>query len=125
MDTETPSPIETPTITLGGREYPLKFRLRDVVWLWKTHQIDLATRVQGAEAFMRIAPMIVAATAHLGEPALTVEQVEEQIELGELPVYLEKLVEAQKKATPAATAAAQRINAQVQTTNGTPAPPLT
>lgn len=113
---EVTTPVTSPKITIGGKEYELRFRLSDVIKLWKDHQIDISKRVEGAEAFARVPYLLAAAIAHSGN-GLTADQIAEAIDLGEMPIYLEQLIAAQKKATPAALAAAARMKTEADKAN--------
>jgi len=120
------TPTENPKVTLGGKTYTLKFRLYDIVQLWKNHKIDLATRsdLKGAEALERIPHMMSAAIAH--EADLPAEDIAKLIDLADLPLYVEKVVEAQKKVSPEAAQAAARLQPEIQSAapaNGIPTPP--
>lgn len=95
-------PVKREAVTLGGKEYPLKFRLSDLSTLKKEHDIDLfvPTEVKGLEAVERLAIILAAGIAHTGEAALTPQQIMEHIELPELPVFALAIAQAQKKVSP-------------------------
>jgi hypothetical protein len=105
-------PVKRPTVKLGDKEYPIKFRLSDLAALNRDHHIDLFTpsEVKGIAAVERVATILAAGIAHTGE-GLTPEQVMEHIEMGELPVYALAIVEAQKKASSEAQAASKALEA--------------
>jgi len=107
------TPTQGPTITLKGKQYELKFRLFDLLELWKKYQIDIAqpAGLKGAAALDRVPYMLAAAIAHTGEE-LTPEEIAKDIDVGDLAVYVEALNEAQKKVSPEAQAAAGRLKAQ-------------
>jgi hypothetical protein len=105
-------PVKRPTVKLGDKEYPVKFRLSDLSRLNTEHQIDLFTPAQlsGIAAVERVAKILAAGIAHTGD-GVTAEQIMEHIELGELPVYALAIVEAQKKASSEAIAASKALEA--------------
>jgi hypothetical protein len=109
MEPSTTDPIKYPTITLAGHDYEVKFRLSDLVNLKKNHQIDLfvKTEIKGVEALERMAVILQAGIAH--QAALSVEDIMDSIDLSEVPVYTYAIVEAQKKASPAAEKALKAL----------------
>jgi hypothetical protein len=110
----TPSvdPVKRPTVKLGDKEYPLKFRLSDLSKLNTEYQIDLftTTQVSGIAAVERVAKVLSAGIAHTGE-GLTPDQIMECIELGELPIFALAIVEAQKKVSAEAQKASEALAA--------------
>jgi SpoU rRNA methylase family enzyme len=106
-------PVKYPTIKLGDKEYEVKFRLSDFVNLQKTHGIDLfvKTETKGVAALERMALVIQAGIAHAA--ALTVDDIMDAIEIGEIPTYALAVAEAQKKASPAAQRALKALEAMV------------
>lgn len=108
----TPSvdPVKHPIVNLGGKDYPVKFRLSDLSNLNKEHKIDLftQTKVSGIEAVERVAIVLAAGIAHTGA-GLTPEQIMEMIELPELPIFALAIVEAQKKASPESVKASKAL----------------
>lgn len=103
-------PTKHPKVKLGDKEYEVKFRLSDVSRLWKEHQIDLftSTEVKGIEAIQRVSKILAAGIANSGD-ALTWEDVELNIEMGEVPIYMLACVEAQKKASKEAQKALEAL----------------
>lgn len=91
-------PVKRVTVTLDGKEYPLKFRLSDLSNLAKNHNIDLfvPAEVKGLEAVTRLSLILAAGIAHTGA-GITAEQIMEYIELPELPIFALAIAEAQKK----------------------------
>jgi hypothetical protein len=110
----TPStdPVKRPTVKLGDKEYPLKFRLSDLSNLNKEHGIDLFTpaKLTGIAAVERVAKVLSAGIAHTGE-GLSPDQIMECIELGELPIFALAIVEAQKKVSDEAAKASRALEA--------------
>lgn len=111
----TPDPVKRPTVKLGDNEYELRFRLSDLAYLAKTHQIDLASaekvEVRGFAALERLAIIVSAGIAH--QVAMTPEQVMEHIDATEVPIYSLAVIEAQKKASSEAQAAERKLQEMI------------
>lgn len=104
-------PVSHPTVKLGDAEYPVKFRLYDLVELRKTHDIDLfvKTEVSGLDAVVRIAKVLSAGIAHVTD--MSFEDVMKNIELTELPIFALAIAEAQKKVSPESQQALKALEA--------------
>lgn len=100
MESGTTDPVKYPSIVLSGTVYELKFRLSDMVRLQKAHQIDLfvKTEVAGVAALERMGLIIQAGITH--QAAVSLDDIMDSIELGEVPTYALAIAEAQKKASP-------------------------
>jgi len=117
MEPAATDPVKYPTISLAGKNYEVKFRLSDMVNLQKTHGIDLfiATETKGVAALERMALIIQAGIAHAA--SLSLEEILDSIEVGEVPTYALAVAEAQKKASPAAQKALKALQEMVPKPN--------
>jgi hypothetical protein len=113
MQPSPTDPVKNPTVNLGGSEYELKFRISDMVNLEKNHAIDLfiKTEVKGVAALARLAIVIQAGISH--NTSMSIEEIMDSIEIGEIPTYALAVAEAQKKASPAAQKALKALEAMV------------
>jgi len=125
MEPPITDPVKYPSITLGDPDvsYPLRYRHKDIVSLWRDHQIDITQRVSGIEAIERMPAIIAAGLAHLkGGPTFTeVKEHIENLDVGEIAVYSLAVMQAQKKVSPAAQSASQEIQRQVEESRNPPA----
>lgn len=108
-----PDPEKYPTVTFAGVSYEMRLTLFDVVDLWKTHGIDIAQKqdLGGAASIERITQIMSAALKSADGTRLSVEEIQKQIDIGDLPLYTEAVIAVQKKATPAAAEALKRLQA--------------
>lgn len=109
MQPTTADPIPHPKVKLGDTEYPIKFRLYDLVQLEKEHGIDLFTRVEvaGLAAMDRLAKILAAGVSHAVKMSL--EDVMKNMELNDIPIYALAIAEAQKKVSPEAQQALEAL----------------
>lgn len=103
-------PVTHPTVNIGGKDYPLKFRQKDIVGLKMNHAIDITERVGGIDAIARLPTIVAAGLAHLGTVTATeVADYMENLDIGEFSIYALAVMEAQKKASPSALKASETI----------------
>ena len=125
MEPPVTDPVKYPTITLGDpdKAYPLRYRHKDIVSLWRDHQIDITQRVSGIEAIERMPAIVAAGLAHLknGPTLAEVREHIENLDVGELSVYSLAVMNAQKKVSPAATRANEEIRQAVEESRNPPA----
>lgn len=118
-----PDPNERPTVEIAGKHYPLRYRHRDVVFLRKTHQVDMMVKVDGAEALERLPIIVWGGLQHLGDQKPKFEDVQNQIgdaDIGECAIYSLAVMKAQKKASAAAEAATSEVLAMVRALQAVP-----
>jgi SpoU rRNA methylase family enzyme len=113
MQPPVADPIAYPKINLNGTDYEVKFRLSDMVNLKKNHDIDLfiATKIEGVAALERMAIVLQAGIAHV--VVLSLQDIMDSIDVGEVPVYSLAIVEAQKKVSTAAQQALKALQDMV------------
>jgi hypothetical protein len=103
-------PENRATVKIGDRDYPLKFRHKDIVRLKKDHGINIGSRVTGEQIIEFMPAIISAGLAHLGtEAPPDVADYIGNLEYGELSLYTLAFIEAQKKASPQAKAANETL----------------
>ena len=124
MEPATTDPVKYPTITLGDPtvSYPLRYRHKDIVSLWRDHQVDITQKVSGIEAIERMPAIIAAGLAHLkdGPTFAEVKEHIENLDVGELAIYSFAVIQAQKKVSPAAMRASEEIKQAVEESNRAP-----
>lgn len=100
-------PIEYPKVSIGGKEYEVKYRVGDVILLKKQFGIDILKERKDAESdealnhtVTMLAVGISHATGNTGQ-ALTesISALSFQIDFAELPIYMAAVRDAQKKAS--------------------------
>jgi hypothetical protein len=118
MESPIADPVSYPTITLGDPDirYPLRYRHKDIVSLWREHNIDITQRVSGIEAVERMPAIIAAGLAHLksGPTFAEVKAHIEDLDAGELSVYSLAVMQSQKKVSPAASRASEEIRQAIE-----------
>jgi hypothetical protein len=104
-------PSRYPVVKIGDEEFELRYRHRDIMQL-KKRGINLGARLEGSEIIEHLPAIIAAGLSHLGPLAPSLKKIEEYIgdlDYGELNLYTLAFVEAQKKASPEATAAGAKL----------------
>ena len=100
--------VTYPKIKLGDKEYELRFSCGSIIRLKKEHGIELdelvkkdengePVKVKGAEAIERILTLLHAGVGK--QAALSMEQIADLIDLGDLKQYADAINEALKKAS--------------------------
>jgi uncharacterized protein YaaN involved in tellurite resistance len=93
-------PVTYPTAKLGEEKVELKFRMYDIIHLYKEYKINIfePQNLKGIEAFERVATMVEAATAyHWSKNA---EEISKLIDFADFAAICGALQEAQKKVSP-------------------------
>jgi hypothetical protein len=116
---ETPDPKAHPRVTLGGKDYEVKYRVGDIVRLKKEHKIGIAREQIVAamqdDGFDTVLKLLSAGISHSIQ--YTPEQLGDMIDLADFALYTQAVTDALGKVSPAAKAVLDKL--------ATTAPPMT
>lgn len=115
MTSQVPDPVDNPRVPLCGADYELKFRVSDLKRLKDQYQIEIGEKVTlpATDAFDRVCKILQHAIAH-ANTSITLQQIEDYIELQNIGLYVAAISEAASKVSPQAAAALAKLVPKVE-----------